>query len=299
MRDLNDLQFFVAVVEQGSFSEAARHLGIPKSRVSRRVALLEEQLGVRLIERSTRSLNVTEVGQQIFEHARAAIEEASAVEEVALRTRSEPRGLVRVSCPLGLHGFISRGLAKFLAENPMLCMQIIVTNRRVDLIEEAIDIAIRIREKLDTDQALQVKQIGGSKRILVAAPKLFEGQKPPSTPAELTRFPILHQQEQQRSTDWTLTNGSGDKQTVHFTPKLATGDFGILLDAARDGGGVALLPWANCGPELGSGELIRILPQWGVADGILHLVFTSRRGMRPAVRAVVDFAANALRAATN
>jgi DNA-binding transcriptional LysR family regulator len=198
-----------------------------------------------------------------------------------------------------LHGFISRGLAEFLSENPMLSMQIIVTNRRVDLIEEAIDIAIRIREKLDTDQALQVKQIGGSKRILVAAPKLFEGEKPPGAPADLARFPILHQQEQQGPTDWTLTNGSGDKETVHFTPKLATGDFGILLDTARDGGGIALLPAANCGPELASGELVRVLPQWGVADGILHIVFTSRRGMRPAVRAVVDFAAQALWAATN
>jgi DNA-binding transcriptional LysR family regulator len=176
MRDLNDLQFFVAVVEQGSFSEAARHLGIPKSRVSRRVALLEEQLGVRLIERSTRSLNVTEVGQQIFEHARAAIEEASAVEEVALRTRSEPRGLVRVSCPLGLHGFISRGLAKFLAENPMLCMQIIVTNRRVDLIEEAIDIAIRIREKLDTIKRSRLSKLAEANAFSWLRPSSLKGK---------------------------------------------------------------------------------------------------------------------------
>jgi DNA-binding transcriptional LysR family regulator len=299
MRDLNDLQFFVAVVEEGSFSEAARQLGLPKSRVSRRVALLEEQLGIRLIERSTRRLNVTEVGQQIFEHARAAIEEAKAVEEVALRTHSEPRGLVRISRPLGLHGFISRGLSKFLSENPLLRLQIVVTNRRVDLIEEAIDIAVRVREKLDTDQALQVKQIGGSKRILVASPRLFKNEEPPKTPADLVRFPILDQQEQQGPTAWTLTTESGETQTVHFTPKLATGDFGILVDAAREAGGIALLPWANCRPELVSGELVRVLPEWGVADGILHLVFTSRRGMSPAVRAVVDFSANVLRAATN
>src|ERR1700722_1498576 len=99
MRDLNDLQFFAAVVGHRSFSKAARALGVPKSRVSRRVAVLEQRLVVRLVERSTRSLSVTEVGQQIYEHARTAIEEADAVEDVALRMRSEPRGLVRISCP--------------------------------------------------------------------------------------------------------------------------------------------------------------------------------------------------------
>src|SRR6266852_3465515 len=105
MRDLNDLQFFAAVVGNRSFSAAARQLGVPKSRVSRRIALLEERLGVRLLKRSTRSLNVTEVGQQIYEHARAAIVEADAVEDVALRMRSQPRGLVRISCPHGLQEF--------------------------------------------------------------------------------------------------------------------------------------------------------------------------------------------------
>src|SRR5258708_2154025 len=114
MRDLNDLQFFAAVVGHRSFSAAARALDIPKSRVSRRVALLEERLGVRLLERSTRSVNVTEVGQQIYEHARAAIDEADAVEDVALRIRSEPRGLVRLRCPVRLRDYISPNLPALL-----------------------------------------------------------------------------------------------------------------------------------------------------------------------------------------
>ena len=159
MRDLNDLQFFAAVVGHRGFSKAARVLGVPKSRVSRRVALLEERLGVRLLERSTRSLNVTEVGQQVYEHARAAIEEADAVEDVALRMRSEPRGLVRISCPHGLHEFISQPLPAFLAANPSLRVQVIMTNRRVDLIEEGVDIAIRVRERLDTDAGVDRKSV--------------------------------------------------------------------------------------------------------------------------------------------
>ena len=133
MRDFNDLQFFAAVVTHRGFSAAARALGLPKSRVSRRVALLEERLGVRLLDRTTRGLGVTQVGQQVFEHARAAVIEAEAAEEAALRMQAEPRGLVRLSCPLGLQRAIAAPLPGFLAAHPLLRVQCIVTNRRVDL----------------------------------------------------------------------------------------------------------------------------------------------------------------------
>jgi DNA-binding transcriptional LysR family regulator len=299
MRDLNDLQFFAAVVRHRSFSKAARALGVPKSRVSRRVALLEERLGVRLLERSTRSLNVTEVGEQIYEHARAAVEEADALEDVALRMRSEPRGLVRISCPHGLQAFISHPLPAFLAANPLLRVQVIMTNRRVDLIEEGIDIAIRIREELDTDADVQVKKLGTSKRILVGAPPLLAEVGRPAKPGDLSRFPLLHQQEQSGSGAWTLMHPAGHRETIEFHPRLATGDFGLLVEAACSGAGIALLPRANCSAELASGQLVHVLAPWGAPDAIVHLIFTSRRGMLPSVRAVIEFAAGALRAATN
>jgi len=160
VRDFNDLQFFAAVVLNRGFTAGARALGVPKSRISRRVALLEERLGVRLLDRSTRGLSLTEVGQQVFEHARAAVIEAEAAEEVALRMLSEPRGLVRMSCPLGLQSAIAGPLPAFLAAHPRLRVHCIVTNRRVDLIHEGIDVAIRVRERLDTDADLQMKRIG-------------------------------------------------------------------------------------------------------------------------------------------
>jgi DNA-binding transcriptional LysR family regulator len=149
-------------------------LGVPKSRISRRVAVLEEQLGVRLLERSTRQLNVTEVGQDVYRHARAAMVEAEAVDEVAARMRSEPQGLIRLSCPLGLQRTVSHALPAFLSEYPRLRIQLLITNRPVDLIEEAVDIAIRIRERLDTDADLVVKRIGTSRRILVASDSLLQ-----------------------------------------------------------------------------------------------------------------------------
>src|SRR5258707_14506188 len=173
MRDFNDLQFFAAVVLHRGFSAAARALGIPKSRISRRVALLEERLGVRLLDRTTRGLGLTQVGQQVFEHARAAVIEAEAAEEAALRMQAEPRGLVRLSCPLGLQSAIVAPMSGFLAAHPLLRLQCIVTNRRIDLVQEGVDVAIRVRERLDTDADLQMKRIGLSRRILVASPKLL------------------------------------------------------------------------------------------------------------------------------
>jgi DNA-binding transcriptional LysR family regulator len=295
MRDLNDLQFFVAVVTQGSISAAARFLGVPKSRVSRRLSLFEEHLGVRLVERSTRRVNVTAIGQLIFEHARASLVEAEAIEEMALRSRAEPRGPVRVSCPLGFTASIADSLPTLLLKYPLLRVQLVVTNRRVDLVEEGIDVSVRVREKLDTDASLVMKRIGVSKHVLVASPTLLARLGTPVTPSDLSRYPLLHQQEQLGPSTWVLANGKNEQESVDIQPTLATGDFGVLVGAARAGVGIALLPEANCGKELEAGSLVRVLPGWNVAGGILHLVFPSRRGMLPSVRAVIDFLAEILR----
>jgi DNA-binding transcriptional LysR family regulator len=298
MRDFNDLQFFVAVVLNRGFSAAARVLGVPKSRISRRVALLEERLGVRLLDRTTRGLGLTQVGQQVFEHAHAAIIEAEAAEEAALRMQAEPLGLVRLSFPLGLQGAIAAPMSGFLAANPLLRLQCIVTNRRVDLVHEGIDVAIRVRERLDTDADLQMKQIGLSRRILVASPTLLAKEGEPTTPADLGKLPILHQ-EQQGGNIWHLTADNGDTCTVAIEPRLATGSFDVLIAAACQGAGIALLPASNCREALADGALVRVLPEWSGIDGILHIVFASRRGMLPSVRAVIDFAATALRSSAD
>jgi DNA-binding transcriptional LysR family regulator len=294
VRDFNDLQFFAAVVLNRGFSAAARALGVPKSRVSRRVALLEERLGVRLLDRTTRGLGLTQVGQQVFEHARAAVIEAEAAEDAALRMQAEPRGLVRLSCPLGLQDVIAGPLPGFLAAHPQLRVQCIATNRRVDLVHEGVDIAIRVRERLDTDADLQVKRIGVSRRILVASPNLLAKGGAPASPADLANFPILHQEEQSGGT-WHLTSEDGDIGSVVVEPRLATGSFDVLIAAACQGAGIALLPARSCQEALFSGALVRVLPKWSGTDGILHLVFASRRGMLPGVRAVIDFAAAALK----
>jgi DNA-binding transcriptional LysR family regulator len=294
MRDFNDLHFFAAVVIHRGFSAAARALGLPKSRVSRRVALLEERFGVRLLDRTTRGLCLTQVGQQVFEHARAVVIEAEAAEEAALRMRAEPRGLVRLSCPLGLQGAIAGPLPGFLAAHPRLRLQCIATNRRVDLINDGVDVAIRVRERLDTDADLQVKRIGVTRRILVASPNLLATEDAPMSPADLANFPILHQEEQSGGS-WQLTAENGDISSVPVEPRLASGSLEVLIAAACRGTGIALLPATYCSEALATGALVRVLPEWSGTDGVLHLVFASRRGMLPNVRTVIDFAAAALK----
>jgi DNA-binding transcriptional LysR family regulator len=274
IRDFNDFRFFAAVVQHRGFSAGARALGLPKSRVSRRVAVLEERLGVRLLDRTTRGVNLTEVGQQVFVHARAAVIEAEAAEEAALRMQSEPRGLVRMSCPLGLQAAIAAGLPGFLAAHPRLKLRCIVTNRRVDLIHEGIDVAIRVRERLDTDAELQMKRIGVSKRILVASPMLLAGISEPSTPDELFRFPTLHQDPEGPSV-WRLATERGDAGTVEIEPVLATGSLDILIASACQGIGIALLPAMNCKEALASGALVRVLPDWTGSTG--YCILSLRR----------------------
>jgi DNA-binding transcriptional LysR family regulator len=294
MRDFNDFQFFTSVVQHRGFSAGARALGLPKSRVSRRVALLEERLGVRLLDRTTRGINLTEVGQQVFEHARAVVIEAEAAEEAALRMQSEPRGLVRMSCPFGLQAAVAHGLPEFLMAHPRLKLQCVITNRRVDLISEGIDIAVRVRERLDTDGELQMRRIGVSKRLLVAAPRLLAARGEPTTPQDLVRFPTLHADPEGPSV-WSLATEKGDADSVTVGPALATGSLDTLVACACQGAGIALLPAMNCKEALATGALVRVLPAWAAGHGILHLVFVSRRGMLPGVRAVIDFLAGALK----
>lgn len=294
MRDLNDLSFFAAVVSHGGFSAAARALNLPKSRISRRISALETQLGVRLIERSTRRFSVTEVGRDVYRHARAAIAEADSIDEVANRMKGEPQGLVRISVPQGLEQAIANDLPKLLARYPRLRVQVIVLNRRVDLIEEGIDVAVRVRAALDTDQDLQVKIIGRTRRILVASPDFLSSHAVPSAPNEIPSLPTISHTERPGLDRWSVFDAEQHEEVVAHEPRLAASDHSTLLRATLDGMGIAYLPELFCREALSDGTLVRVLPEWSSREEISHIVFTSRRGLLPGVRAVIDFAAEAL-----
>jgi DNA-binding transcriptional LysR family regulator len=281
------------VVAHGGFSAASRALAIPKSRISRRVTALENELGVRLVERSTRSFSVTEIGQDVYRHARAALAEADTIEEAAARLKTEPQGLVRMSLPLDTPRLLAAGLPAFLAAYPKLRLQMIVSNRRVNLIEENVDIAVRVRERLDTDQELQLKILGRHFAHLMASPALLRKFGEPKSLADLARFPTIG------FTDtgferWTLIGPSGEEEEVAHEPRFAATDYAALREAAIDGLGIAYLPELQYRIPLKQGRLKFVLPEYKSKEAILHLVYTSRRGLLPGVRAVIDFVAAAL-----
>jgi DNA-binding transcriptional LysR family regulator len=295
MRDLNDLACFAAVVRHQGFSPAARALGIPKSHVSRRVARLEEQLGVRLLERSTRKVSATEVGRQYYQHCRAMVAEAEAADEAAARVQAQPQGLVRIGCPNGLSRVLAEAMPPFLERFPKLRVQFVLSSQPLDLIEDRIDVAIRVRPRLDTDPNLIVKILGRSRLLIVASPHLLSLREMPARPDDLLGLPTVAHTELPGEANWQLEGPDEAKFTLVHEPRLATTDFQILLESTLAGIGVACLPEQVVAPALRAGRLVRVLPAWHGGEGLHHLVFTSRRGMLPAVRVVIDLLAELLK----
>src|ERR1700743_3634833 len=166
--DLNDYLLFAEIVAHGGFAAAGRAMRMPKSTLSRRISALETRLGVRLIERSTRRFRVTEVGQAFYERCRTIMLDVQQADSVVSEALGEPRGVIRCSCPLGLMPTLSKAYSTFLTRYPKARLQVIAVDRPVDLIEERIDIAIRVRARLDSAAALIMRTLGHSRRILLA-----------------------------------------------------------------------------------------------------------------------------------
>ncbi len=296
MRDLNDLAFFASVVEHGGFAAAGRALGIPKSRLSRRLAELEDDLGVRLLQRSTRRIAVTEVGQQFLVHCRAMLAEVQAAEETVASRRAEPRGLVRLSCPVDLaQNLVAPCLPDFLAAYPRVRLQMLVSNRRFDLPGEHIDIALRVRPEPDMDPQWVTRPLARLRKLMVAAPAYLETRGRPQRQEELRGHDTLSLGELDGAQSWQFHPVADDRADplaavrVDVQPRLLCSEFQVLLHAALAGRGIVGLPEALCGPAICDGRLEVVLPQWQATDVVMHLVYTARRGLLPAVRVLIDF----------
>lgn len=289
MQDLNDLYYFVQVVEHGGFAPAGRALGVPKSKLSRRLALLEERLGVRLLQRSTRRFSVTEIGQDYYEHCKAMLVEAEAAQEVIERTRSEPRGIVRVSCPVTLvEAQVGLMVAEFMQGHPQVEVHLDSTDRRVDVVGEAIDIAIRVRPPPLEDSDLVLRVLSERSQRLVASPALLAAHGAPRRPEELSALPSLALGPPQQDHAWQLYDGDGALTSVRHRPRYVTGNMSALRTAALAGIGVVQLPVMVVSEELARGDLVSALPAWEPRREIVHAVFPSRRGLLPSVRALLE-----------
>lgn len=292
MQDLNDLYFFALVVEHKGFAPAGRALGMPKSTLSRRIASLEEQLGVRLIQRSTRRFSVTEIGQRYYVHCKAMLVEAEAAQQAIDLNRAEPQGIVRVTCPVGiLHARIGAMLADFLAATPRVTVHLDATNRVVDMIGEGIDVAIRVRPPPLKDSDLVMKVLGERSWCVLASPELLQHYGVPEVPADLARMPSLDFGPPVAEHVWQLDGPDGQAATIRHVPRFVTDDMMALRQAALAGVGVVQLPVMMVTEELKRGSLVRVVPSWHPRSGLIHAVFPSRRGLLPSVRALIDFLA--------
>jgi DNA-binding transcriptional LysR family regulator len=289
MHDLNDLYFFVQVVDHGGFAPAARALGLPKSRLSRRLQLLEERLGVRLIQRSTRRFAVTEIGQEYYRHCVAMLVEAEAAQDVVERSHAEPQGTVRLSCPPALVCFqVGDIIARYMAQHPRVLVHLESTSRRIDVIAEGFDIALRVRFPPLEESDLVMRVLAESPQRLVASPALISRFSRPLAPADLADLPSIDFGPPQRSHQWCLEGPKGEEALVSHQPRLITDDLVQMRLAALRGIGVAQLPAFVVDDDLTAETLVDVIPQWRPRTGVIHAIFPSRRGLLPAVRGMLE-----------
>ncbi|AUO46598.1 LysR substrate-binding domain-containing protein [Pseudomonas ogarae] len=288
MQDLNDLYYFAKVVEADGFAAAGRLLGIPKSRLSRRIAELEERLGARLLQRTTRQLKLTAVGERYLRHCQAMLLEAEMADEAVASMSSEPRGRLRVSSPVGLaHQFLPVVIETFLVKYPLVQLDMTLLNRRVDLIGEGIDVALRVRDLGDEDPLLMTRRLRQARLMMVASPTFVEGRRI-ETPDDLKQLPVLGALEADRQVHLRLVNADGQRVELSLEARLGIDDFIVRRACTLAGLGFTLLPSMYCEQELQDGTLVELLPGWSSPDGWLQAVYPHRRGMLPAVRAWID-----------
>ena len=230
MQDLNDMVFFAEVAERGGFAAASRALGIPKSRLSRRVAELEDRLGVQLMQRSTRRLSLTPAGEIFLRHSAAVRDAAQAATEAVAQVHTDPCGTVRLSCPITVaHSGLAQLLPRFMERYPAVRVDLRVMNRPVDLIEEGIDIALRVRPAIEDSTTLVAKVLGTSRAVLVARPELLQRLGPVRTPADLERLPTaaMSANSEGRS-EWRLEGPNGEIHVHVHTPRCVADDLVTL-----------------------------------------------------------------------
>jgi DNA-binding transcriptional LysR family regulator len=294
MFDLNDLYLYAKVVEHGGFAPAGRILGLPKSRLSRRVAKLEERLGVRLIQRSTRQFQVTEVGLEYYRHCLGMLEQAVAAEDAVERNRAEPRGIVRLASSTALlDSRLAPMLARFMAQCPVVELLVKSYNRRVDVIGEGFDLVLSVQHQPLESSELVMRRLAPSRQCLVAAPGLLAEHGRPLSPEGLQLLPSLNWGANVQDATWMLIGPAGAEAAVRHRPRVVSDDLAVLREAALAAVGAVLLPEEAVRADLADGRLVHVLDDWAPREGEVVALFPSRRGLMPAVRKLIDYLADA------
>jgi DNA-binding transcriptional LysR family regulator len=290
MSDFNALMIFASVVKAKSFSEAARRLKMPLASVSRRVAELEAELGVRLLERSTRSLRLTEVGAEVLEYAERSVEIAEAVDSIVSNHKATVSGVLRLSAPPNIsESLLTPLLCAFRASYPNVRVQALITERHIDHIADGVDLAFRVG--VLKDASLVARRILTYRHRLVASPEYLKKVTPPQNPADLLAHPMITFSYWKPETSFTFVHvNDKEKETVTFVPYLSMNDFAGLTPALLAGEGIGDLP-PIVQPELiREGRLVEVMPDWRFPTFDLSLVHLSNRLVPRPVRVFKEFA---------
>ena len=300
MLDLNDFLYFVQVVERRGFTAAGRTLGMPKSTLSYRMKKLEAELGVRLLNRTSRHFAPTQAGEEFYRHAASLVRAAGEAESLVRQRVKEPFGVVRFTAAIGTAQFALREiLMSFIAEYPRIQLSEYVTSRQIDLLAENIDVAIRAHSGALPDSTLVSRTLADAPWILVAGTDSLEKGGSPKTPQDLQHFPSLFVWRANTTPVWRLrlhakNHRRQSEVAVPLTPRMVSNDLSTLKQAAVNGMGIAALPAYVCKSELHNRQLTRVLPGWLAGESTFTALTPHRHGLLPAVRLFVDYLARHL-----
>jgi len=291
MDSLTSMKVFGTIVETGSFASAARRLKLSRAVVTKHVAALEDRLNVRLLERTTRKLSVTEAGARYYERCAQILADVEEAEREATQATIVPRGTLRVSAP---HTFATRHIAPYLAEFrqrfPEVTLEMSLSDRFVDLLEEGFDLAIRIADGLP-ESSLVARRLAPCRFVVCGAPAYFERHGEPQVPDDLARHPCLGYTLSAREYSWVFTCPHDQRHVVSVTGPLRSNSGDLLRAAAVGGAGVMLLPTFNVGEDLEGGRLRPVLTDYRMQDYGIYAVYPSRKHLTAKVKAFIDFLA--------
>lgn len=298
MDKLFAMQTFVRVVETGGFSAVARERNTSQSSVSKQIAALENSLGVKLLTRTTRSLVLTEDGEQYFEEARRLVSEVAEAEARLRHGEEQLRGLLRVAAPVafGLRVLMPH-VRSFLKIHPNITIDLRLNDNVVDLVEQGIDVAVRIAHL--SDSGLIARRIGESRAVLIASrgyiASLPDNLAPPKTPDDLRMHACIVYTERTTKNAWTFVDAQGEKFSVTVNGPLQSNSSEAIRSAVMNGLGIAYAPTWIFEDEIKSGEMLVLMPEWPIPSLPLHLVCPSQRRQTAKVRAFSDYLADVLK----
>lgn len=291
--DLNEIAIFIKVAQLGSFTQAARQLQMPNSTVSAKVSSLERRLGVTLIQRTTRKLNLTPAGRTFFERCLEGMGQLSSAEAELAALKGEPQGLLRLTAPVELGSLVLPMIVStFTKRYPKTRVETILTDRRVDLLAESVDLAVRAGHLRDS--TLVAKKLGNVHFSLFAAPKYLKHAPPLTQPRDLSRHEIVHFTPLGFE-EWRLTR---ERATVHVPvpSRLIANDMNMVKAMIVGGAGIGLIPSYYCAPELRAGKVVVVLPGWRTESAPIHFVYPAQKFVSPKLSAFIALATEPLKA---